>query len=528
MRLPNFAPWDRSASHEGNLPEYLSSIEEEPFDEEEEEVSEEDDDSIDEVSDGDGEAVEVDSREEKTSSEASESDEENQLEGDDYGDSELETPHAAVRTEQQRRASSGQQLGDDKSSSSSIQRGPSSGPGVRAVYQNEESAHILETATSTPDKHEPELQTLEPVQRPRRSRSFGRPPIPRKFSRRTPWTTAVKEVIETRTSKNPHGQHVKRRYCPLGKKYYRCANGFTGCCSVNPCNVGSTCPDGKGHRDSPKASSAAASSATDAGRLRSTTATRTVILHKSTSAARDSQSILKATSTDLKQAASSTTTIPSAATPSCPSDNGKTYTDNSEVTYKIRCSSNNTYATNSTIAVGTGGYAQCFSACSHSQSCAGFTYIGTSSGTCYLKSQMPSGSYVSETKGGARYVSCEKTDPTAAAPNATDTATSNGTSKGAKIGAIVGGILGGILLIILILLLIACLAKRHRKKIERKRATITHVIQGPIETQQSNPGGHQRQGSSGHDVFQPFGGVYNSPPFPHTRQRSIYRDQGWV
>jgi len=207
------------------------------------------------------------------------------------------------------------------------------------------------------------------------------------------------------------------------------------------------------------------------------------------------------------------------------------YTDSSKTKYTIHCNSDNTYATNETIKVKVGGYAECFSACSHSDECAGFTFMGSQSGTCFLKAQMPGDSYVM--KSDSNYVSCSKVNMTASAPGATDTPSSSSSSKN-HIIVIVGGVLGGVAFIILLLVLIAFLAKRKRRKVEERRATITHNMQGPFESDQLHDNaGHQRQGSSSHDVFAPYGGSYNSPtatvpPPLHTRQRSIYRDQQWV
>ena len=33
------------------------------------------------------------------------------------------------------------------------------------------------------------------------------------------------------------GLEERARTCPRGKAFYRCANGFTGCCSHDPCDV---------------------------------------------------------------------------------------------------------------------------------------------------------------------------------------------------------------------------------------------------------------------------------------------------
>lgn len=117
--------------------------------------------------------------------------------------------------------------------------------------------------------------------------------------------------------------------------------------------------------------------------------------------------------------------------------------------------------------------------------------------------------------------------PRASAPQPGSTIGSK-SGKKTPVGAIVGAVIGGVLLIGLLLLLVAFITKRKRKKVEQRRATIvTHLTHGPIETQQLNPSGHQRQVSTSHDVFAPFGGSYHAPK-THTRQRSIYQEQTWI
>ncbi|OTA28629.1 hypothetical protein BTJ68_08987 [Hortaea werneckii EXF-2000] len=67
--------------------------------------------------------------------------------------------------------------------------------------------------------------------------------------------------------------------------------------------------------------------------------------------------------------------------------NGQQYTDSSNVTYTVRCNSDNSQGSYSTVGVSSGGFATCFTACDESSGCAGFTYSGdANSGNCYLKS----------------------------------------------------------------------------------------------------------------------------------------------
>lgn len=353
--------------------------------------------------------------------------------------------------------------------------------------------------------------------------------------------------------------------CPRGQAFYKCGNGFTGCCSVNPCNPGSSCPDGQ------KADDQGATTTGKAGGGETlATATGTGVrggnggVRTRTSQTRDSTATRTRTRT-TNEATSTTTGIRTASptgslasttsrrilrptaspAPNCPRANGKTYQDGFKISYRIRCNSDNAFDSFDSIVVGTGGYDQCFSSCSQSEKCAGFTYVGEDSGNCYLKAQMPNGTY--EAKPGGNYISCAKLDPDAHA--GTDPAGMKEPSK-KPIGAIVGGVIGGLVFLGLLILLIALCAKRRRKKIEEKRkATVTHVLHGPIETDMTQrqaqqggyqpvyaPGyrpaygqgqGHQRQGSTSHDVFTPYGGnVYD--PRTHTRQRSIYGAQTWI
>lgn len=353
--------------------------------------------------------------------------------------------------------------------------------------------------------------------------------------------------------------------CAKGQAFYKCQNGFTGCCSVNPCNPGETCPDGK---EEGQSGGAATSREGDAA----TTALKTENQSSTQAATRTVDTTARPTTTGIRTASPTggiTTTptrrvqVPTASpAPDCPRANNRTYTDSFKIQYRIRCASDNTADSFENVSVGTGGYDQCFSACSQSEKCAGFSYVGLDSGTCYLKAQMPNGTY--EAKAGNNYIACAKVDPNANA--ATDKPSSTGGGK-LSTGAIVGGVVGGVAFLGLLILCIALLAKRRRKKIEiKRRGTVTHVFHGPIETDMTNnappplpgqatnpyayqqgfqqpqqqgngygyaPGyggagaGHARQGSTSHDVFTPYGGnVYD--PRTHTRQRSIYGAQTWV
>lgn len=346
---------------------------------------------------------------------------------------------------------------------------------------------------------------------------------------------------------------LERQSCASGTSFYRCANGFTGCCSVDPCNPGATCPDGDGSTSATNEAQSTATTTTPAQESKADSTTdvslTTTTEEAKTSGTTTAESQTVASSIQSASPSGSLTSTMSASNaqisatpaPNCPAGNGTTFTDSSKIAYKIHCNSDNTYSSFDSISVGTGGYDQCFSACSLSTKCAGFTFVGLDGGSCYLKSQMPEDSF--EAKNGTNYISCSKVDPNAAAPSPSITApaSNNGGQKN-NAGAVAGGVIGGIAFLALILVLIAWLARRRRKKIEEKRAAVTHLVHGPIETQQmlnnynfpSNPGvsgtgHHGRSGSTAHDAFAPFGGSYYQPP--HTRQRSVYQppmEQQWV
>ena len=329
-----------------------------------------------------------------------------------------------------------------------------------------------------------------------------------------------------------------RQSCPSGKAFYSCANGFRGCCSVDPCNPGSTCPDStttsstaaqtteEGTTVASESSSATVTSTEGSASTQASASSKSSTV--SSSENEDASTTSASTSSSVTSSGSASSAAVATPAPDCPAGNGTTFFDSSQIDYKIRCNSDNTYDSFNSITVGTGGYDQCFSACSISTQCAGFTFVGIDGGTCYLKQQMPSGDYIA--KNGNNYVSCAKVDPSAAKPSPSPSDAAPGAAKKSNAGTVAGSVIGGIAFLALLLVLIAWIARRRRKKLEEKRATITHFIHGPIETQQildnssGGPGsrdGHGRSGSTAHDAFAPFGGSYYQPP--HTRQRSIYQ-----
>ncbi|KAK0363557.1 hypothetical protein LTR91_020345 [Friedmanniomyces endolithicus] len=380
------------------------------------------------------------------------------------------------------------------------------------------TAELNETAAG--DATTPVVNATEIV---RKAKTFGKANARLSVSNGTGQTQQAK--------KEPVASSLQdRQTCASGSAFYACANGFRGCCSVDPCNPGSTCPDGQDSSTTATsttnapAETAISTTLASSTEQPSTASSDTPVTLASVSAASSTQNAIATQgSTTLVTAsptggasAFATVTTPASSTvatpaPACPATNNTMYTDSSEVQYNIRCNADNSYASSDTIQVSVGGYGECFSACSNSTACAGFTYVGLDTGSCYLKEQMPATNYAP--KNGSNYISCAKVNPTAVAPSVKPSST--GTPSGAKksnTGAVAGGVIGGIALLLLLLLLIALLTKRHRKRIEDRRANATHIFHGPTETQdmtrRSAAGGHARTGSTAHDAFAPFGGFY--------------------
>jgi hypothetical protein len=152
-----------------------------------------------------------------------------------------------------------------------------------------------------------------------------------------------------------------------------------------------------------------------------------------------------------------------------------TYIDPNKVQYSIRCNADNSYDSFNSTIVTTGGFGKCFPACDNFAACAGFTFVGIDSGTCYLKSNLPADGYSSTA--GSNYVTVAllnrdaQVDPPADALPTNSSGSSKG-HKAAPIGAIVGGVIGGLaLLILLALLIFFCMRRRRRRREEIKSAT---------------------------------------------------------
>jgi hypothetical protein len=209
--------------------------------------------------------------------------------------------------------------------------------------------------------------------------------------------------------------------------------------------------------------------------------------------------------TSSSSTTSSTSMLPTATSLTCPAANMTTYIDSNKVQYSIRCNADNSYDSFNSTTVSTGGFGKCFPACDNFAACAGFTFVGIDSGTCYLKSNIPEDGYSS--KAGSNYVTVALLNRDAQVIPPADALPTNpsGSSKGHKatpIGAIVGGVIGGLALIILLALLIFfCMRRRRRRREEIKSAT------------QSFPQSQYEPQPKGDSPFAALGGELSQPVF---------------
>ena len=348
-------------------------------------------------------------------------------------------------------------------------------------------------------------------------------------------------------------KHRKEAVCPKGQNYYSCqSTGFEGCCSKNACGPNVVCPENK---ESEIASSKDASSQSTTKSFATISSSKASSVDDTTAGnivSRSETLTMNASDTgNAAEAAMNVTMNPTvlkatediALAPICPGGNGTRYSDINNIAYTVRCGYDSTASTYNTVPMGTGGYGQCFSNCSASSDCGGFTFVGVDDGTCYFKNRMLRRQYVA--KDGTNYISCNKIDRMASATNSstsdtateteTSTPTAEVTAKKPPVGAIAGGVVGGIAVLALMLFLIAVITRRRRKTRESKRARLTHIFGGAIEPE-NDPNAlplHTRNGSTSHDVFATFGGTFtqsqnSSVPAPeyqprHARQRSTYR-----
>ncbi|KAK3675422.1 hypothetical protein LTR78_004505 [Recurvomyces mirabilis] len=309
-----------------------------------------------------------------------------------------------------------------------------------------------------------------------------------------------------------------KQACASGTAFYACGNGFIGCCAVDPCSPGAAggCPTQKATITTAVATTSSSSSSSNTSSSQSTgTATGKASTSQATAlttSSATSSGLLTASHTPTSTAVTTSgNPVLGTPIPQCPGANNTLYTDNSKIQYQIHCNADNSRSSDNNITVGTGGYAQCFSACSVSTTCAGFTYVGLDSGNCFLKPAMPNNAYLQKSQ--SNYISCSKINASAAAPVPGISGTSTPKSSGASnIGVVVGGVVGGVAGLALVLVAIALIARWRRSKVENSRTSEAHIIHGPLEshdmtTMTAGPAyGHGRSGSTAHDAFATYGG----------------------
>jgi len=312
----------------------------------------------------------------------------------------------------------------------------------------------------------------------------------------------------------------ERESCDSMATFYSCTNGFVGCCSIDPCGPNNNCPvvqsssttsvshlstASSTHHSTTKTTDLPASSTGD--RASDVNSSLTTNSEKGTALISTASGSLTVAS--ISRTSTHYTSVPTSV-PSCPAGDGTVFTDTSGIAYIIHCNMDNSYSSDDAVQVSMGGYSECFSACSSSRSCAGFTYVGLSDGDCYLKSQLPKYDYVEETS--SNYTTCAKVNATAVALSAIPGQTGAATSKSSAIGTIVGGVVGGVASVAFVLLITALIARYRQNKFERRGTTVTHVDNDPIEatemisTSPTHP--HGEFGSTAQDAFATFECVY--------------------
>ncbi|KAK6005998.1 hypothetical protein QM012_006408 [Aureobasidium pullulans] len=162
-----------------------------------------------------------------------------------------------------------------------------------------------------------------------------------------------------------------------------------------------------------------------------------------------------------------------------------TYVDSNKVQYSIRCNTDNSYDSFNATSISTGGFGKCFPACDGLAACAGFTFVGSDSGTCYLKSNLSADGYSSTA--GSNYVTVallnrdDQVDPPANALPTNSSSPSPG-SRRTPVGAIVGTAIGGLILLALLALLVFLCSRRRRRKREEIRSATQSFPLGPMES----------------------------------------------
>lgn len=405
---------------------------------------------------------------------------------------------------------------------------------------------ILSDTSSTVEVQESlsalDTPTLDPTSafNVRKPRGFGRARV--LVTDDGPGRSIPAEKTARQSAMENHG-------CAANAAFYVCINGWKGCCPTDPCIAGRGCLDSKpsytsngppfntGH----SASLPSSSHLVPPPKLLSVPTLKAAVLDARADTTTAAGSTMVSGIESTSSPSSTGPILVASPAPSCPAANSTDYTDGLGIRYKIHCAMDNIYASDpSKIQVGVGEYSECFSSCSTSSTCAGFTYsgsdsdAGTDNGTCYLKAKMPRASFIARADGN--YIACAKSNSSAyaAVPKASTLVVSG---KHPPVGAIVGGVLGGIAAIALLSLLAFFRLRIRKQRIEDRNSGLKvntggtlnqQPISAPMGIQSIYPGhGHHRAGSTSNDVYSPYGGSYQ-PPY-HTRQRSAYRGDGqWV
>ncbi|THY53222.1 hypothetical protein D6C99_03898 [Aureobasidium pullulans] len=102
-----------------------------------------------------------------------------------------------------------------------------------------------------------------------------------------------------------------------------------------------------------------------------------------------SSTTLSTTSTgSISSTPPKTATLRPTAQPStCPEANNAVYVDENVINYNVYCSADTEIGSFNSTDIHGGGFTACFTICDVTPDCAGFTFVGASSGTCYFKNQ---------------------------------------------------------------------------------------------------------------------------------------------
>jgi hypothetical protein len=79
---------------------------------------------------------------------------------------------------------------------------------------------------------------------------------------------------------------------------------------------------------------------------------------------------------------------PTAQASTCPEVNNSVYIDENVVAYDVYCSSDTNIGTFNNTMIHGGGFTACMTICDVTEGCVGFTFEGTSAGTCHFKNQL--------------------------------------------------------------------------------------------------------------------------------------------